>query len=664
MNSSFYAKLAATNIKKNSKTYIPYILTCILTTMMYFIMHSISINSGLDTMYGGDQLKMILNLGKYIIAIFSIIFLFYTNSFLIKRRKKEFGLFNILGMEKKHIAKIMFFETLYVSLISILAGLLGGILINKLMFLSLLKILDFKVTMGFEISIPAIITTITLFSIIFILTLLNTLRQIHISEPIELIKGGNVGEKEPKCKWIITIIGLLALILGYYISITTKSPLDAMSVFFLAVIFVIIGTYCLFTSGSITLLKVLRKNKKYYYKANHFISLSGMIYRMKQNAVGLANICVLSTMVLVMLSSTVSLFIGSEDIINSQFPKEIAISQKNYTENSIKEIKNIANGIVESHNVKSEKPWSYRYLNLFCNLSGNKLTPKLEDSDKNLSYFKDVFFLPLEDYNKSMNTNITLDENEVLVYSLNEPIEGDTISIYDKDFKIKEKHKNFELKTSRTMTIFSNHYIVVNNMSIIDDIYNSQLASAKVDDITSSLTFNLGFDLDNNKSQTIDIYNEIKDNLTKQYPDIEIQCRTFERGTFYSIYGGLFFLGIFLGILFIIATIIIIYYKQISEGYDDKERFNIMQKVGLSPTEIKSTIRSQVLTVFFLPLIIAVIHVAFAFPFITRLLAILNLTDVKLFAICTLITIGLFGICYLILYSVTAKIYYKIVYSK
>ncbi|MDF2612187.1 MAG: hypothetical protein K0R92_3661, partial [Lachnospiraceae bacterium] len=294
MNKLFYPKLAAMNIKKNYQTYLPYILTGMGTIMMYYILHGLSVNKGLDALPGSGSLKTILELGTFVIAIFSFIFLFYTNSFLIKRRKKEFGLFNILGMEKKHISKIMLFETLYVAGISITAGILGGILLSKLMYLLLIKLLQFKVQMGFEISVSTILTTLLLFCIIYGVTLLNNIRQIHMAKPVELLKGGQVGEKEPKSKWIITLLGLISLSIGYYLAVTTKTPLAALNTFFVAVILVIIGTYCLFTSGSIMLLKLLRKNRKYYYRSKHFISVSSMIYRMKQNAVGLANICILA----------------------------------------------------------------------------------------------------------------------------------------------------------------------------------------------------------------------------------------------------------------------------------------------------------------------------------------------------------------------------------
>ena len=333
MNRIFYPKLAVMNMKKNRKFYIPYMITCIVTVAMYFIMCCISDNSSVEKMPGSDSLIMILGLGSNIVAVFSVIFLFYTNSFLMKRRKKELGLYNILGMEKKHIAKVLFWETLYLTVVALLAGIGTGVLFYKAILLVLCKILRFKVVFGFELSILALGNTILLFGIIFLLILSSNLFQIWRTRPIELLHGGNIGEKEPKAKWGIALLGVVCIGAGYYIAITTESPLAAVTMFFVAVLLVMIGTYCLFTSGSIWILKLLKKNKKYYYQTKHFTSISGLMYRMKQNAVGLANICILSTMVLVMLSATVSLYIGSKEELDVRYPYDVYVGVSSETLN-------------------------------------------------------------------------------------------------------------------------------------------------------------------------------------------------------------------------------------------------------------------------------------------------------------------------------------------
>ena len=325
MNNRFFSKLAASNIKKNGKAYIPYILSCVMTVALFYIVKSLSYNPGLKNMVGSSTMMTMMSMCSVIIALFAIVFLFYTNSFLMKRRKKEFGVFNILGMEKSHIAKTMAWENFYVTLISIVGGLVIGLALDKAMFLLIAQVLNEEITLGFFISDKAIISTIVMFCIIFLLILLNSIRQIHTANPIELVTAGNAGEREPKTKWVLAILGLLSLGAGYYIALTIENPLTALVYFFFAVILVIIGTYMLFTAGSIALLKILRKNKKYYYKTKHFTSISGMIYRMKQNAVGLANICILSTAVLVMVSSTSSLMLGLQDVIATRYPNDFVV---------------------------------------------------------------------------------------------------------------------------------------------------------------------------------------------------------------------------------------------------------------------------------------------------------------------------------------------------
>lgn len=657
MNNLIYPKLALTNIKKNSKNYVPYILTCIGTVIMYYIMYSMSINQGLDQMSGGNDLKMILNLGNYVIALFSVIFLFYTNSFLIKQRKKEFGLFNILGMEKRHLSKIVMYETLYVALVSLILGLLGGILLNKLMFLMLLKILNFEVPMGFFISIKAIIATLILFGIIFILTLLNTMRQIHLAKPIELLKGGQTGEREPKTKWVYVGIGLLCLGGGYYIAITTKEPLAALSYFFLAVILVIIGTYCLFTAISIAFLKFLRKNKGYYYKTKHFISVSGMIYRMKQNAVGLANICVLSTMVLVIVSTTISLYIGMEDVLRNRYPRDIIVNTGTFLEEDGDQIRKIIDDTLEKHQLTGKNRIDLEVISFVAKQKGNVFSTG-QMTDSSLTGFTGLYFIPLEDYNRNTGKEEILEENEILLFTQDRTLKGNEITILDETFTVKERLNHF-IDGFDKVDVVNNQYIVVKNMSIVDEI-RIKVGDVYGEEMAKPTTY-IGFDLDASDEEIIAVHNEMRDIIKKDYPDCFFDAAAVSKESFYSVYGGLFFLGIFLGILFMMATILIIYYKQISEGYEDKERFAIMKKVGLSHDEVKKIIHSQVLTVFFLPLITAVIHIAFAFQVITKLLTIFNLTNVMLFALCTCGTILVFACFYGIIYTMTAREYYMIV---
>jgi putative ABC transport system permease protein len=609
-------------------------------------MHSISINKGLDGMSGAESLKLLLSLGTIVIGIFSAIFLFYTNSFLIKRRKKEIGLYNVLGLEKKHIAKILCFECIFISVISLTIGLIGGIILNKLMFLLLIKMLNFKVSFGFSISVPSIIKTLIVFCSIFFATLLSNLFQIKILKPIELLKGSEQGEKEPKTKWIMTIIGLAALCGGYGIALNVKSPLAALNLFFGAVILVMIGTYALFTAGSIAVLKFLRKQKNFYYKTDHFISVSGMMYRMKQNAVGLANICILSTAVLVMLSTTISLYAGMEDSLKLRYPRDIVVTARENNKNQIQKLAETLNSELKSGKIDMKDKLYYFDNSLeVVKKDGKFLSVKKDPGKTNISMIEAI---PISDYNRLEEKNITLHDNEVILFSKVKNYTDDTINIDNKNFKIKQRlHKPVDGLNNSMIDLVDTYIIFVNNIDYVGK--------------NSFKEYTTAFNINGTNKEIL----SISDKLNKKFAENKIKANAESaisgREQFLSLYGGLFFLGIFLGALFLMATVLIIYYKQISEGYEDKERFEIMQKVGMDKKEIKKTIRSQVLMVFFLPLVFTVIHIAFAFPMITKMLAVLGLKNVNLFILSTAGTIIVFAAIYTIVFSLTARVYYKIV---
>lgn len=671
MSRFFYFKLAITNIKKNAKTYVPYMITSILTISMFYIICSLGNNPNITKACGTDSMKYVLFLGTWVCGIFAVIFLFYTNSFLMKRRKKEFGLYNILGMEKKHISMVVLCETLIMSIISLVLGLVVGILFDKLMLLVILSMFTVEIPLGFHISPESFPATLTLFTGIFVLIFLNSIRQIHLAKPIELLQGSTVGEKEPKAKWLIALIGAICLGSGYYISLTTTNPISALNMFFIAVILVIIGTYLLFTAGSIVLLKALRKNKNYYYKTKNFISISGMIYRMKQNAVGLANICVLSTMVLVMISSTFSLWNGMNDVLDNFYPREFIFTPFEYSEKSASDLKTWVNDNLNEYNVEPKDIIDYSYLNFaVVQDKDNFIMDRDNPAYSNMvNEIRNLFFITLDDYNRITNSNKTLKDDEVLVYSNRDQYEMPEMKISNKTFKIKETLDSFPINRLMTSNVASSHFMIVKDMSVINDL--DKIQKGKYGDRASNIEYYYAFNVDANAEKIIDINDKFEndiikmgtyeENTNKYVYEGRFDCRESEKNDFIGMYGGLYFIGVFLGVLFIIATILIMYYKQISEGYDDKSRFEIMQKVGISHEEIKKSIHSQVLTVFFLPLIVAGIHIAFAFPFITRLLAILNLTNVKLFAMATVGGFLLFSVFYAVVYRITARSYYKIV---
>ena len=647
MKKFFYQKLALENIRKNKQTYFPYILTCICSIMMFYMMHFISVNEGLKKMSGGSQLSIILRLGTTIIGIFSVIFLFYTNSFLIKRRKKEIGLYNILGMEKKHIARVLFWENLFVALLSISMGIVGGILFSKLMFLLLLKLLNFAVPMGFFISKGSILWTIILFAFIFVLTLINNLTQIHLNKPIELLKGGEFGEKEPKTKWLMALIGLLSLGSGYYIALATESPLAVINLFFIAVLLVMIGTYALFTAGSIVLLKILRKNKRFYYKSHHFINVSSMIYRMKQNAVGLANICILSTAVLTMVFSTASLYIGMEDLLKTRYPSDIIVDVLDLSKEQQTKLKDKVNQITERYDVTIKNETEYNLVGMVM-AQDNNVFISADTNTIALDNISVIALIPLSDYNRLEHQNSVLQKDEVLLYEYKGNVKEDRINISGEELIVKDRIDHMDIEGIGKDTLVNLYCIVVSD--------------EKIRDISKeALDYYYSFDTDADVKTQVELVYEIKQVM--QEMDILGTCEGLEesRQSFYAVYGGLFFIGIFIGALFIMATVLIIYYKQISEGYEDKKRFEIMQKVGMSKTEIKKCIKSQVLMVFFVPLVTAAIHIAVALKAIIKMLAVFGLSNITLFIWCVIGTIFAFTLFYGVVYALTSRTYYRIV---
>ncbi len=666
MNSLFYPKLAFVNIKKNSKFYFPYLLTCVLTSGMFYIMCMIAGSEGINSMPGAYAVSFILVFGTIVIGIFSAIFLFYTNSLLMKRRKKEIGLYNILGMEKRHISMILLYETLITGAGTIVAGLITGILFSKLIFLLLYKMIQFKVPLSFYISGFSMAVTCLLFFGIFFLTLLFNLWQIKLTNPIDLLKGGSMGEREPKSKLGIALVGAITLGAGYYIAITTESPLKAISLFFVAVLLVIVGTYCLFTSGSIVLLKFLRKNKVYYYKTKNFTSVSGMIYRMKQNAVGLANICILSTAVLLMLSTTVALYVSMDEQLETRYPTDISLEFFDFKEDMRSKALEAVNSAAESQERKIFDLKYYDSISVTAVLEGNNF--KTENVDfNNASKLFVLMFITDEDYSRLTGKNISLGENEAVVYGIRGRLD-DSFEIFGEKYNIIDYADSFP---AVGMGYLDGLYGFVVNSDELASM--SERPSQHGSNSLQGIKYSVSFDIDGTKDEKIAFADVIFDELsTMKYSSGDnnddnpnyrfyVESRQRVEDEIYALDGGFLFLGIFLGFLFLIATVLIIYYKQISEGYDDRERYNIMQKVGMSHKEVKDSIKSQIVKVFFLPLIMAIIHIAAAFKMVTRLLAIFNLTNVLLFARCTAATIVVFAIIYGIVYSLTARVYYKIV---
>lgn len=678
MKTGFYPKLAFDGIRKNRRMYVPFICTCIGMVMMFYIISYLHYSDSVAAMRGGAIVQTMLNLGTITVGIFSCIFLFYTNSFLIRRRKKEFGLYHILGMGKRNIARILFWETMLTALISLVIGIGFGILFSKLAELGMLRLMHAQATYSMQISPDSILFTITVFGCIFILLFFNALRQIHFSGAISLIRSENVGEKPPKGNWILGILGLGCLVVAYYLAVTVADPVSALGMFFIAVILVIFGTYLIMIAGSVLFCRLLQKNKHYYYKANHFVSISSMVYRMKRNGAGLASICILATMVLVMLSTTVSLYFGMDDVLSNRYPYQFntTVSYNSFdtmSDENTASILKLASDAMDKYECTQSNVSDYRSACFYGYLIDNDFVcdAKFDSHSETTNYLEGTmfYFVPLSDYNKMMGTNETLASDEALLFSTRDSAYNESTISFEHGMKytIKKQIDKF-VPDGNSMANISTTFVL-----IVPDIHAAVDAIAALPDNEKSVYFywQYNFDTNLNRDDQIllanDLSSTISDFFTQSYTQNTgiMRCQFESRATnyegFFADFGGLFYLAIVLSIVFLLAAVLIIYYKQISEGYEDQARFDIMQKVGMTKKEIRKSINSQLLTVFFLPLVGAGTHLIFAFPMIRKILLLFNLTNLHLYTIVTLISFGAFAIFYTIVYRITSNAYYHIV---
>ena len=666
MRKGLFIKLAVSNIKRNKGTYIPYMITCICCIAMTYMMFFVTQSKDLSVQVPDSvMVTSIMFLGIAVIYIFSFIFLLYSNNFVMKRRQKEIGLYNILGLEKGHIMKMMAVETLFTSAISIIGGIAVGILGSKLALLLLLKILHVPAQLGFYVCVPGIVVCTVLFLPVVIVTLFRNVHRVRLSQPVELLRSGNTGEREPKAKWLMALLGFICLGSGYYIAVTTKSPVTALGLFFAAVLLVMAGTYLLFTAGSIAVLKVMRWKKSFYYKIKNFTSISGMIYRMKQNAMGLASICILSTGVLLMLSTTVSLNMGIEDSLSDMFPYDAGFTFNHVTFEEVPRLRNAFDEAVEKEKVPYEEKITQVVLDISVARNGNDMEILTRDTDAsaNVEYLTVV---PGEEYEKISEKTVELKPGEILAFQENGG--KGNISLNGVTYKVKEWLKE-KPTYERGNNIFYKTTIVVTK----EDLQKMDaLQKELVGKDRGYLKLEFGLYIEGGKEADIKYGNLIREDLEpltetlkgeedSVSPWFQSSIREEHYRSFYTLNGGLLFLGIFLGFIFLVGAGMIIYYKQMSEGYEDKERFEIMQKVGMSRKEVKSAIRRQILMVFFLPLLMAVLHIIMAFPMISRLLGLLGMMNTELYILCTAGTIVVFAVIYAAIYMCTAKSYYKIV---
>lgn len=673
MHKGIFSRLAKQNIRNNKSTYIPYMITCIFCIAMIYMMEFLRDCPTLDqAVRQADEVRMIVFTGEIVVEIFCIIFLIYSNSFLMKRRQKEIGLYNILGLERNHIGIVMFLETIITSIGSLAGGIAAGIIGSKLALLLLLKLLHIPSVLGFYISVKGIFTCLFMFGIIFLMILFLNLAKIHLSRPVELLRGNNTGEKEPVAKWLMALIGFICLGAGYYLAVTTESPIKAITIFLLAVILVMAGTYLLFTAGSIVILKFLRRRKSFYYRTGNFISISGMLYRMKQNAIGLASICILSTGVLLMISMTVSIYFGMNDIMLNRYPYDVDMSVTSISEDECQTAIEAFEKAIADNKVPVEKSVEEIYLDIVCSKNGDQILIKPANTIRNSDSVLVLSLLDQAEYERLTGISANLNDGEIFAWYPS-AVQKDSVTVDETEFTVKKWLDKNPL-TCGEDAVSDNAVLVVTDEDFkkFDEMRTEMYKGVSSAPAGEDLTLHLGLDITGSETDKIDFGTpvmEVVKDLKKngglsENSWITSGIRQQEYESYYADNGSLLFIGIFLGSLFLMGTAMIIYYKQISEGYEDQKRFEIMQKVGLSRREVRSSVRRQILMVFFLPLLMAMLHITMAFPMIRRMLLLFGMTNTKLFIGCTAGTVLIFVVVYGLIYLMTARSYYHIVERK
>lgn len=660
----FYPRMALVNLARNGQFYIPYLLTVMGTAAAYYITLALAATPDLPQTSRYSYLTMFMSIGTFVIAVFAVIFLTYTNSFLMKRRKRELGLYNVLGMGKRHIAIVLGFETLYTAFAGIIGGAALGMLLQKLAMLLLCRMMRMDIVYGFYVSGSAIAGTAILFGVILLFNLLLNLHRIHVQNPMELLRESSAGEREPKTRWPLAVIGVAALGAGYAIAVTTRSAMMALGMYFIAVLLVIIGTYCLFTSVSIAVLKALRANKKFYYQTDHFIGVSGMLYRMKRNAVGLANICILSTMVLVMVSGTLSLYLGSEAALDEQFAgnlrAEVRYDPAEETPFDSAALSAIVSKQLEQRGVSAAPVAAYRYLSFNVNEEQGALEVKKYLSGSSSM----VCAMTPSDYAAITGAETpSLADGQMLLFTdgagQRRNLTFRFAEAADVTLTAAEPDSRYPAPRMFQPSAVDVFYLVVSNGTFQELYVGQQTALGEAGG--ELMQWNGFWNVDESAVQPDELEQTLDFTGTGSWARLDLDTRSSFAQEYYSLNGGFFFLGVFLGAIFLMAAVLIIYYKQISEGYEDRERYLVMQKVGMEPRTVRRSVNTQLLVVFFAPLAVAAIHVAFDFSLMTRLLTLFSLHNGTLTLLCTAGTLAVFGVIYALVYRVTARAYYKLV---
>lgn len=671
-----YGRLARNNLRSGRRLYLPYILTGICMVMIFYITLFLSCDKEIASeLRGGGSMQLILRYGVVVVGLFALLFLSYTSNFLTRRRQREFGLYHVLGMEKRHIARVMGRENLLVAALSIGGGLLAGILLSKLAQLALLRMMNLPASFRFSVPLGLVGITAALFAVIYVLILLHALRQVYRASPVELLRGSEQGEKPPRANYVLALAGVLLLGAGYWLALTVQDALTALSMFFVAVILVILGTYGCLISGSVALLKLLRRNKRYYYRTKHFVSVSGMTFRMKRNGAGLASICILSTVVLVMLSSVTCLFAGEEEILARQYPKDLMITFRPADETDCAMMEGILDEALSHEGTSATGRYAFRTCEFPSVSDGNGSY----DVSLQRGAIDRVAFLspvPQADYAAMTGTDPQLAAGEALVAVNRGSFEGDTLTVTGGGetlrWTVRAQVEPFAPSVLSVLSTYDYVWLVLPSMD--DVLALVRMQEAVYGEKASSLSYHLGCDMSGGAAVQRAVAGRVLEslrNISREDSDFSarhpngysygVESAAQGREDFYSLYGGLFFLGVLLGFTFVLAAVLIMYYKQVTEGYEDRSRFEIMQKVGLTRREIRSSVHSQMLTVFFLPLVMAAVHLAFAFPMVEKLLLLFGMTNRGLFLAVAGVCLGVFGLFYAAVYAATSRVYLGIV---
>lgn len=656
----FYLKLAKNNLKVNRSIYFPFLLSMIFLVVMNTIMQILLNNKGMSDLPGASSAKELFDLGSIIILIFSFIFSIYTNSFLLKQRKKELGLYNVLGLGKKEIRYVLFFEILIAYIITMIVGLLIGTIFSRLCFLILKNMASLGANFTFSVNLDSYVLIMSYFLLIFVLLFLWNSWQIRRMNPVELLKGTQQGEKEPKGNWFIGIVGLIMLGTAYYISVSIQSPLEAFVKFFIAVILVIIATYALFSTTSILILKLLKKNKRFYYQPNHFISVSSMMYRMKQNAAGLASISVLSTMVIITLSTTSSLYVGMEDVVDNRNPYDVSISVQEDPEKWVNTMEELAN----KHSLDVNEA-TYFVISDGILFKQDKeqfrLISKEEMASQSFKKADLIYFMTQDEFNRVTGKRINLKPHDIWLYNVSGEYNQNKMTIMENTFNIVHSPDSLSF-LPKVESLTNTKLVVTSNDEFIEKVNQAFSTVASDREQENYITAFLNYSGED--SYKMDFIKELREQYSSQYPYHLMSVKIEDQRNMSNFIGGFLFLGVIFGLTFTLSTSLIIYYKQVSEGLQDKERFQIMQRIGMSKKEVKKSIQSQVLMVFFFPIALATLNLVFAFPIISKLLILFGLSNDRLLLMTCIVTVILFFIIYLFMYLLTSRTYYKLVERK